>query len=144
MKIYPIGHLVKANPIQSQSNPILSAVGGLQMNINSLITKDYRKKDDFAVKKNKPNTNPISSKTKMNVNLYITKDYENISDWTLSENKANSNPIKACPERSRMGQFPKGQNELKIACQKIWPHPKFSFIKAAIDFSVIKAIICGS
>ncbi len=28
---------------------------------------------------------------------------------------------KACPERSRMGQFPKGQNELKIACRKIWP-----------------------
>ncbi len=37
------------------SNPILSAVGGLQMNVNSLITKDYRKKDDFAVRINKPN-----------------------------------------------------------------------------------------
>jgi len=70
----------------------LSAVGGLQMNINSFITKDYRKKDDFAVRKSKPN----------------------------------------------QSQFPKGQNELKIACQKIWPHPKFSFIKAAIDFSVLK------
>jgi len=34
-----------------------------------------------------------------------------------------TNPIKACPERSRMGQFPKCQNELKIACRKIWPHP---------------------
>ena len=29
------------------------------MNLNSLITKDYRKKDDFAVPKNKPKTNPI-------------------------------------------------------------------------------------
>jgi len=29
------------------------------MNVNSLITKDYRKKDDFAVRKNKPNSNPI-------------------------------------------------------------------------------------
>jgi hypothetical protein len=38
-----------------ETNPILSAVGGLQMNVNSLITKDYRKKDDFAVRKNKPN-----------------------------------------------------------------------------------------
>ena len=28
------------------------------MNVTSLITKDYRKKDDFAVRKNKPNTNP--------------------------------------------------------------------------------------
>ena len=29
------------------------------MDVNSLITKDYRKKDDFAVPKNKPKTNPI-------------------------------------------------------------------------------------
>ena len=32
------------------------------MNVNSFITKDYRKKDDFAVQKNKPNTNPIKAK----------------------------------------------------------------------------------
>jgi len=31
------------------------------MNVNSLITKDYRKKDDFAVPKNKANSNPISN-----------------------------------------------------------------------------------
>ncbi len=31
------------------------------MNINSLITKDYRKKDDFAVRINKPNSNPIKA-----------------------------------------------------------------------------------
>jgi len=30
------------------------------MNVNSLITKDYRKKDDFAVQKNKPNSNPTT------------------------------------------------------------------------------------
>jgi len=35
-----------------------------QMNVNSFITKDYRKKDDFAVQKNKPNSNPISEKHK--------------------------------------------------------------------------------
>ncbi len=32
-----------------------------KMNVNSLITKDYRKKDDFAVQKNEPNSNPISN-----------------------------------------------------------------------------------
>jgi len=32
------------------------------MNVNSIITNDYRKKDDFAVRKNKPKTNPISIK----------------------------------------------------------------------------------
>ena len=30
-----------------------------KMNVNSLITKDYRKKDDFAVQKNKANSKPI-------------------------------------------------------------------------------------
>ncbi len=31
------------------------------MNINSIITKDYRKKGDFAVRKNKANSNPVLS-----------------------------------------------------------------------------------
>ena len=52
MKINPIGHLVKTNPIK----PNLRRA---RMNVNSLITKDYRKKEDFAVQKNKPKTNPI-------------------------------------------------------------------------------------
>ena len=45
----------KTNPIkanQSQSKPISSKA---KMNVNSLITKDYRKNDDFAVRINKPN-----------------------------------------------------------------------------------------
>jgi len=74
----------------------------------------------------------------MNVNPYNTRDYENIANWTLGESKPNSNPIaervklmqsvylqritektmisqseKTNPKQS---QFPKGQNELKIAC----------------------------
>ena len=46
------------------SNPILSAVGGLQMNVNSLIIKDYRKNDFSQPKKqtqNKPNSKPVLS-----------------------------------------------------------------------------------
>ncbi len=37
------------------SNPIKPNLQKAQMNVSSLITKDYRKKDDFAVRKNKPN-----------------------------------------------------------------------------------------
>ncbi len=37
------------------SNPIKPNLQKAKMNINSIITKDYRKKDDFAVRKNKPN-----------------------------------------------------------------------------------------
>jgi len=50
-----------------------------------------------------------------------------------TQNKPNSKPIKACPELAEAlsvakgavewANFFKGQNELKIACQKIWPQP---------------------
>ncbi len=58
-----------------------------QMNVNSLITKDYRKKDDFIVRINKPNSKPISVKPKMNANVFITKDYENETAFRLQKNK---------------------------------------------------------
>ncbi len=37
------------------SNPIKPNFRKAKMNVNSLITKDYRKKDDFEVRINKPN-----------------------------------------------------------------------------------------
>ncbi len=52
-----------------------------QMNVNSFITKDYRKNDAFAVQKNKPNSNPNKAnlkRAKMNLNIYYTEVYENI------------------------------------------------------------------
>jgi hypothetical protein len=63
------------------------------MNINSIIAKDYRKKEDFVVRINKPNSNPISPKPKMNVNLYVIEDYENETTLRPQKNKPNSNPI---------------------------------------------------
>jgi hypothetical protein len=86
MKINPIGHLVKANPIQTQSNPISEKP---KMNVNLYVIEDYRKKDDFAVQKNKPNSNPISEKPKMNANVFITKDYENETTLRPQKNKPN-------------------------------------------------------
>jgi hypothetical protein len=59
------------------------------MNVNSLITKDYRKNDDFAVQKNKPNSNPISERPKMNANVFVTKDYENETTHSPPKNKPN-------------------------------------------------------
>ena len=50
-----------------------------QMNVNSFITKDYRKNDSFAVQKNKPNSNPIKPNLpegKIDVKCVFTKDYE--------------------------------------------------------------------
>ncbi len=37
------------------SNPIKANLKRAKMNINSIIAKDYRKKDDFEVRINKPN-----------------------------------------------------------------------------------------
>ncbi len=54
----------------------------------------------------------------MNISSILTTDYENKHNWTLGQNKPNSNPIKACPERSRMGQFPKRPNECKLTYNK--------------------------
>ena len=42
-----------------KTNPILSAVGGLQMNVNIYYTKDYKNFLPLAGQKNKPNSNPI-------------------------------------------------------------------------------------
>ena len=98
MKENAIGHLVKTNPIQTQSKPIKANLKRAKMNINSLITKDYRKKDDFAVRKNKPNSNPISEKPKMNANAFLQKDYENKTAFRLQKNKPNSNPILPTPK----------------------------------------------
>jgi len=40
---------------KANSNPIKPNLQKAKMNVNSLITKDYRKKDDFSVRINKPN-----------------------------------------------------------------------------------------
>jgi hypothetical protein len=61
MKINAIGQLVKANPIQSQFKPNLQKA---QMNVNLTLTKDYRKKDDFVVRINKPNSRKTQNERK--------------------------------------------------------------------------------
>ncbi len=61
---------------------------------------------------NKPNF----QNDQMNVSNIITSNYKNYIPLAGQKNKPNSNPNKACPERSRMGQFPKYQNERKIGC----------------------------
>jgi len=56
--------LCKTNPI---SNPILSAVGGLQMNVISLVTKAYENKSNWTLGENKPKTNPKQTQFKPNL-----------------------------------------------------------------------------
>jgi len=68
------------------------------MNVNSLITKDYRKKDDFKVRINKPNLVRRRRIPKMNANVYIIEDYENETVFRPKK----TNPIKANFRKSKM------------------------------------------
>ena len=74
----------KTNWTLGQNKPNLQKA---KMNVTSLITKDYIKYDDFVVRKNKPNSNPISKRPKINVNIFVTKDYENETAFRPQKNK---------------------------------------------------------
>jgi len=56
------------------SNPIKPNSQKAQMNINLTLTKDYRKNDDFIVRKK----NPIAERAKTDAKCVSTKDYEEI------------------------------------------------------------------
>ncbi len=75
-----------------KTNPILSAVGGLQMNVSNIITRNYKDFIPLAGQKNKPKTNPIKPnlrKAKMNINSTLTKDYRKKEDFEVRINKPN-------------------------------------------------------
>ncbi|MFB0553826.1 MAG: hypothetical protein ACETWQ_10990 [Phycisphaerae bacterium] len=98
---------------KANSNPNKPNFQKAKMNVNSFITKDYRKNDDFIVRINKPNSNPIFLRTKTNAILFTAKDYENETALRPQKNKPNSNPI---------------SSKAKIYCRKNWPHSLGSFI----------------
>jgi len=68
------------------------------MNVSLTLTKDYRKNDDFSVRINKPNSNPIYSKPKMSANLYVIEDYEN--ETTFRPKKTNPKQTQFKPNQS--------------------------------------------
>ena len=86
---------------QTQFKPNQPNFQKAQMNVNSLITKDYRKKDDFAVRKNKPNSKPISSKVKMNANAFSQKDYENETTLRPQKDKPNQTQFQNTTPKER-------------------------------------------
>jgi len=75
-----------------KTNPILSAVGGLQMNISNIITMNYKNFIPLAGYKNKPNSNPNKpnlQKAQMDVNLTLTKYYRKNDTFVVRINKPN-------------------------------------------------------
>jgi len=64
----------------------------VQMNVNIYNIKDYQNFIPLAVRKNKPNSNPIKPnlrKAQMNINSLITKDYRKKDDFSVRINKPN-------------------------------------------------------
>jgi len=61
----------------------------------------------------------------MNANVYVIEDYEN--ETAFRPKKTNPIQTQSKPVLSAVewANFFKGQNELKIACQKIQPHPLY-------------------
>ncbi|MFB0553782.1 MAG: hypothetical protein ACETWQ_10765 [Phycisphaerae bacterium] len=74
MKINPIGHLVKTNPIQTQFKPNQTQFAERVKLMQSVYLQRIMKKN-------------------------AAKGYEKTKP-KQTQNKPNSNPIKACPERS--------------------------------------------
>jgi len=80
-----------------------------KMNVNSFITKDYRKKDDFAVPENKAKTNPICQRVKLMQSVYLQR---------IMKKNADKGYEKTKPKQT---QFPKSQNERKFCFNKgLW------------------------
>ena len=81
----------KQTQYKPNTNPIKANFRKAKMNVNSLITKDYRKKDDFAIRKNKPNSKPISKARKCislgNVADLSNDDSVNYTDMMLFTDK---------------------------------------------------------
>jgi len=108
----PIRHYICRGPSTNQlflckTNPILSAVGRLQMNVNTYNTKDYENIANWTLGENKPNSNPNKPnlrKAKMDVNLYVIEDYRKKDDFVVRINKPN---------------FRNGQNERKLNFNKV-------------------------
>ena len=78
-----------------KTNPILSAVGGLQMNVNVYITRAYENIANWTLGESKPNSNPIKpnfKKAKMNISYVKTTNYEQ-----RTMNYANNKQTQSCP-----------------------------------------------
>ncbi len=87
--IYEIFLPLAGQKNKPNTNPNKPNLRKAKMNVNLTLTKDYRKKDDFIVRINKPNFVRRRRIAKMNVNVYIIEDYEN--ETAFRPKKTNPN-----------------------------------------------------
>ncbi len=97
------------------SNPNKPNLQKAKMNVNLYVIEDYRKKDDFIVRINKPNLVRRRRIPKMNANLYVIEDYEN---------EPPSGPKKQTQNKPNLVRRRRIANQLKITCRTIRPNPR--------------------
>jgi hypothetical protein len=97
----PIRHYICREPSTNQpflckTNPILSAVGGLQMNVYPYNTTDYENKSNRTLGENKPNSNPIAERVKLMQSVYLQRNMKKNAAKGYEKTKpkqTQSNPI---------------------------------------------------
>ena len=106
----------KTNPIQTQYKPNTNPISRRpEMNVSSVITKDYKNRPLRPLPENKPNSNPIRQKPKMNATVYNKTNYKNAPLRRI-------NPISppTCPHRSG-----RGHRHSRAFCPKILVYPSY-------------------
>ena len=86
----------------ANSNPNKPNCRKGKIDAKCVFTKDYRNKDDFLVRINKPNFRNCQNERKLTYNKGLQK-----------KRLFSSPKNKPCPERSRMGQFKPKQTQYK-------------------------------
>jgi len=94
-----------------------------QMNVSSVITREYKNKTNWKLGENKANTKPIKANlldAQMNVSSILTKDYRKKDDFAVQKNKPNSIPNKANSNpmsKQLVGARPRWAESAKMAQQ---------------------------
>ena len=66
------------------------------MNVNLYVIEDYREKDDFAVPKNKPNSNPICQRVKLMQSVYLQRIMKKNADKGYEKTKPKQSQFAGC------------------------------------------------
>jgi len=91
IKVYKNETAFRRGKNKPNSNPIKPNFQKAKMNVNLYFIEDYRKKDDFLVRINKPNFRNGQNERKLTYNKGLQKK----RCFHSPKNKPNSNPIKA-------------------------------------------------
>jgi len=89
-----------------KTNPNKPNFRKAKMNVNLYVIEDYRKKDDFVVRINKPNFRNGQNERKFSFNKGLQKKRL----FSSPKNKPKTNPIKACPELAEALSAAEGAN----------------------------------